>query len=194
MTKLYCATTNQGKLREFRLAVEQFGGGRFRVEPVPGLKDLPAPVEDGDTFEENAILKAVYYSQHAPGPVFCDDSGLAVDALDGAPGVHSARYAGEEASDEDNNRLLIARMEGRDGRTARFVCVIAVAGAGEVIATYRGTVEGVLTRGPRGENGFGYDPLFFHPPFGCTLAEVSGEKKLSVSHRGKALAAMMRAL
>ena len=194
MKELYCATTNQGKLREFRLAVERLGEGRLTVEPVPGLKDLPAPVEDGDTFEANAILKAVYYSQHAPGPVFCDDSGLAVDALDGAPGVHSARYAGEEASDEDNNRLLLARMEGRADRSARFVCVIAVAEAGEVIGAYRGTVEGMLTRGPRGDNGFGYDPLFFHPPFGCTLAEVSGDKELSVSHRGQALAAMMRAL
>jgi XTP/dITP diphosphohydrolase len=194
MKKLYCATTNPGKLREFRLAVERLGGGRFSVETVPRLRDLPAPVEDGDTFEANAILKAVYYSQHAPGPVFCDDSGLAVDALDGAPGVHSARYAGEDARDEDNNRLLLERMSGRDDRTARFVCVIAVAEAGVMIGTYRGTVEGTLTRGPRGDNGFGYDPLFFHQPFGCTLAEVSGEKKLSVSHRGEALAAMMRAL
>jgi XTP/dITP diphosphohydrolase len=156
--------------------------------------DLPAPVEDGDTFEANAILKALYYSRHAPGPVFCDDSGLAVDALDGAPGVNSARYAGESASDEDNNRLLLERMGGRTDRAARFVCVIAVAEAGQVIGVYSGAVEGTLTLGPQGKNGFGYDPLFFYPPFACTLAEVSGEKKLTVSHRGQALAAMMQAL
>lgn len=189
--KLHCATTNPGKLREFRLAVERLGAGHFEIEPLPGLGAITPCEEDGLTFEENAAKKAVYYSNHSPLPIFVDDSGLSVDALDGAPGVYSARYAGPDADDEENNRLLLCRMEGRSDRTARFVSVIALARAGEMIGTFRGTVEGFLTDRPRGENGFGYDPLFFHPPFGCTLAEVSAERKLSVSHRGKAIEKML---
>ncbi len=192
--KLYCATTNPGKLREFRLAVEQFGNGSFEIEVVPGLKELTPPEETGATFEENAVLKAVYYSRFADGPLFADDSGLAVDALDGAPGVYSARYAGEEATDEDNNRLLLERMADVADRTARFVCVIALAERGQMIETFHGTVEGQLLDAPRGQNGFGYDPLFYHPPFGCTLAEASPERKLTVSHRGRALESMLRYL
>jgi XTP/dITP diphosphohydrolase len=192
--KLYCATTNLGKLREFRLAVEHYGGGRFEVEPLPGLAGLPAPEENGSTFEENAVAKAVYYSRFAPGPLFADDSGLEVDALSGAPGVWSARYAGEGAGDEANNRLLLEGMAGVADRTARFVCVIALAADGALLGTFRGEVEGELTEAPRGSNGFGYDPLFYYPPFGCTLAEVSGDQKLAVSHRGRALERMLRAL
>ncbi len=192
--KLYCATTNAGKLREFRLAVERHGGGRFEVEPLPGLADLPAPAENGPTFEANAVEKALYYSRFAPGRLFVDDSGLEVEALGGAPGVWSARYAGEGAGDEANNRLLLERMAGVAGRTARFVCVIALAAQGELLGTFRGEVEGQLTEAPRGSNGFGYDPLFFYPPFGCTLAEVSGDRKLSVSHRGRAIEGMLQAL
>jgi len=192
--KLYCATTNPGKLREFRLAVERFGGEEFSVDVVPGLHEIPECVEDGETFRDNAVKKALHYSRYAPGPVFVDDSGLAVDALGGAPGVYSARFAGENATDEANNRLLIEKMGGVADRSARFVCVVALAEGGRLIETFEGTVEGVLLEGPRGANGFGYDPLFFHPPFGVTLAEVSGEKKLTVSHRGKALEAMLRYL
>jgi len=192
--KLYCATTNAGKLREFRLAVERLGRGRFEVEVLPGLDKIPPCEETGKTFEENAIAKALYYSGHAPGPLFVDDSGLSVDALNGAPGVYSARYAGPEASDEENNRLLLERMRGVENRAARFVSIVALAEKGRLIGTFRGTVEGILTEEPRGEGGFGYDPLFFHPPFGCTLAEVSPERKLTVSHRGKAVEAMLRFL
>ncbi len=194
MRTLYCATTNPGKLREFRLAVEGSGEDELEVRTIPGMAQIPAPEEDGATFEENAVLKAVYYSKHAPGPVFCDDSGLAVDTLNGDPGVYSARYAGAGATDEENNRLLLERLEGRLERKARFVCVVALAEAGKLLGTYHGTVEGEILDAPRGENGFGYDPLFFYPPFGCTLAEVSGEKKLTVSHRGKAMEAMLRHL
>lgn len=188
--KLYCATTNPGKLREFRLAAERFGGG-IEIEALPGLERIEPPEEHGKTFEENAIAKAVYYSRYAPGLLFADDSGLEVDALGGAPGVRSARYAGPGATDEENNRLLIERLRGVEDRTARFVCVVALAERGRLVRTFRGTVEGRVLEAPRGENGFGYDPLFYYPPFGCTLAEVSGEKKLSVSHRGKALEAML---
>lgn len=192
--RLYCATTNPGKLREFRMAVESFGGGRFEVEPAPGLADLPPCEETGVTFEENATQKAVYYSAHAPGPLFADDSGLEVRALGGAPGVSSARFAGPGATDQSNNRLLLEKLRGVEDRAAQFVCVVALAERGRLTATFRGTVEGRILDEPRGQGGFGYDPLFYYPPFGCTLAEVAAERKLEVSHRGRALAAMLEYL
>jgi XTP/dITP diphosphohydrolase len=157
------------------------------VEPLPGLKSIEAPEETGDTFEANAVLKAEYYSRLAPGPLFADDSGLEVDALGGEPGVLSARYAGPAATDEDNNRLLLRNLEPHAGRTGRFVCVIALAQNGNVIKTFRGTVEGEILREARGPGGFGYDPLFYYPPFGCSFGEVEGERKFAVSHRGNAL-------
>lgn len=192
--KLYCATTNPGKLREFRLAVERIGAGRCEIDVLPGLREIRAPEETGATFEENATIKALYYSKLASGPLFVDDSGLGVDALDGAPGVYSARFAGRTATDEDNNRTLLQKMKGVADRTARFVCVMALAENGRLTDTFRGEVEGLLLDAPRGENGFGYDPLFYYPPFGCTLAEVSGDRKLTVSHRGKAIESMLRQL
>jgi XTP/dITP diphosphohydrolase len=185
--RLYCATGNPGKLREFALAAARFGGERFRVEPVPGLGSIPPPEETGATFRDNAILKALYYAGRVDEPVFTDDSGLAIDALGGAPGVHSARFAGPAATDEDNNRLVLARMRGIANRNARFVCVIALAQRDRLLATFDGVVEGQLLDEPRGAGGFGYDPLFFYPPFGCTLAEAPPEQKMSVSHRGRAL-------
>ncbi|MCL6544942.1 MAG: RdgB/HAM1 family non-canonical purine NTP pyrophosphatase [Bryobacteraceae bacterium] len=185
--KLYCATTNAGKLREFRLALERFGEGRIELESLPGLEQIPPCEETGDTFEENAILKAVYYSRWAPRLLFADDSGLEVKALNGAPGVRSARFAGEGASDEENNRLLLAKLRGLEDRAAQFVCVIALAQAGRLIQTFRGVVVGRIAEAPKGSNGFGYDPLFFYEPFGCTFGEVSPERKLEVSHRGRAL-------
>jgi XTP/dITP diphosphohydrolase len=182
--KIYCATGNAGKLREFRLAGELLG---IDVEPLADLKSMEAPEEDGATFEENARLKAVYYSRFAPGLLFADDSGLEVDALGGEPGVRSARYAGLKATDQDNNRLLLERLGDNPNRTGRFVCVIALAEGGEVGRTFRGEVEGEILREPRGPGGFGYDPLFYYPPFGCTFGEVEGSRKFDVSHRGKAL-------
>lgn len=182
--KLYCATTNPGKLREFRQAYAA-------IEPVPGMGRIAPPAEDGVTFEANAALKAVYYSRHVEGPVFADDSGLEVEALGGEPGVRSARYAGEGAGDEANNRLLLARLAGVADRRARFVCAIALARGGALAATVRGEVEGVLLEAPRGANGFGYDPLFYYPPFGCTFAELDTGRKWQVSHRGKALRALL---
>ncbi|MBM3797859.1 MAG: RdgB/HAM1 family non-canonical purine NTP pyrophosphatase [Acidobacteria bacterium] len=184
--RIYCATTNPGKLREFKLGGAVAG---WEVEPVPGLADLAAPEETGSTFAENAAIKAIAYSLHAPdgAMVLVDDSGLAVDALEGAPGVWSARYAGPDATDEDNNRLVLERMAGRSDRAARFVCVIALAQAGALLQTFEADVRGELLTAPRGSGGFGYDPLFFYPPFGVTLAEATAEQKLTVSHRGEAL-------
>ena len=185
--KILCATGNPDKLREFRLAGELLG---VDVEALPELKKITAPEETGATFEENARLKAAYYSQFAPGLLFADDSGLVVDALGGEPGVYSARYAGEHATDEENNRLVLQRLGDSRDRTARFVCVIALAQGGEVVETFRGEAEGELLREARGPAGFGYDPLFYYPPFGCSFGEVDGEKKFGVSHRGNAVRAM----
>lgn len=185
---LYCATGNPGKLREFQLAGELLQIG---IEPLAGLKEIAAPEENGATFEENARIKAAYYSRFAPGPLFADDSGLEVDALNGAPGVYSARYAGPHATDLANNELLLQRLGDNPNRSARFVCVIALAEAGEVRQTFRGKVEGEILHAARGPGGFGYDPLFYYPPFGCSFGEVDGPKKFDVSHRGKALRALL---
>jgi XTP/dITP diphosphohydrolase len=191
--KLRCATTNPGKLREFRRATADFGFADVEIEALDGLKSIEPPVEDGATFEENAVLKAVYYSRYCEEPLFADDSGLEVDALGGEPGVYSARYAGEGAGDAANNRLLREKLHGVENRTARFVCVIALARGGELIGTWRGAVEGRIIDEERGSNGFGYDPMFFHKPFGCTFGEADVERKMHVSHRGQALKAMLAA-
>jgi XTP/dITP diphosphohydrolase len=189
--KVYCATGNPGKLREFQLAGELLA---IDVEPVADLKTITPPEETGATFEENASLKAAYYSRFAPGLLFADDSGLAVDALDGAPGVYSARYAGPHATDHENNELLLRNLAGNPNRKARFVCVIALAQNGVVHQTFRGEVEGEILSAARGPGGFGYDPLFYYPPFGCSFGEVDGPKKFDVSHRGKALRALLKYL
>ena len=189
--KILCATGNPGKLREFRLAGELLG---VEVEALPDLKSIAAPEETGATFEENARLKAEYYSRFTTDLLFADDSGLEVDALGGEPGVYSARYAGVHATDEENNRLVLERLGDNPHRTARFVCVIALARGGETVATFRGEVEGELLHEARGPAGFGYDPLFYYPPFGCSFGEVEGEKKFGVSHRGNAVRAMLKYL
>lgn len=182
MKRLWCATTNQGKLREFALA----GGAQWEIVPV----DVSDPPEEtGVTFEENAALKAAYYSRRVDGLLFAEDSGLEVKALGGAPGVHSARFS-PEGTDEGNNDLLLARLANSDDRQARYVCVIALAERGEVRASFRGTVAGAILRERRGTGGFGYDPLFWYEPFQTTFAEVSKERKFEVSHRRQALDAM----
>jgi XTP/dITP diphosphohydrolase len=183
---LYCATTNRGKLREFQMALE----GSIQVQPLPGLATITPCEETGVTFEENARLKALYYSKFCDGTLFVDDSGLEVDALDNAPGVYSARFAGPNATDAANNELILDRMRGVTDRTARFVCVVALAEAGRLVCTFRGEVEGVLLEAPRGSNGFGYDPLFFYPPFNCSFAEAPRNRKMEVSHRAQALRQM----
>jgi XTP/dITP diphosphohydrolase len=181
--RLYCATSNPGKLREF---IQIVGG----VQPLDGIADIPVPDETGGTFEENASAKAVYYSRYCDGPLFVDDSGLEVDALSGAPGIYSARFAGPDATDGANNRLVLEKMRGQTNRAARFVCVVALAQRGAWIGTFRGEVEGELLDEQRGGNGFGYDPLFYYPPFGCSFGEVGAERKMEVSHRARALRAM----
>ena len=167
--KIHCATSNPGKLREFHLAAPD-----FEIVPV----SLPAPEETGRTFEENALLKALYYGARVDGYLFADDSGIEVDALNGRPGVDSAHY---------DNDWLLAQLRGIENRSARFVCVIALVRNGEVLKTFRGTVEGRVTHQPRGNNGFGYDPIFYYEPFGCTFGEADTDAKMRVSHRAQAL-------
>lgn len=180
---VYCATSNPGKLREFQLAAPD-----FEVRPLP--QPVAPPEEHGATFEENAIEKARYYGAFVDGYLFADDSGLEVDALDGAPGVYSARYAGPDATDAANNALLLERLRGINDRQARFVCVIALVHKGELVKTFRGSVEGRIIDAPRGSGGFGYDPLFYHEPAGQTFGEAPIADKMLVSHRAQALAAM----
>lgn len=191
MTHLYCATGNPGKLREFQLAA---GHAPVTIELVPNFRDLPPAVEDGATFEENAIKKALHYGRCVEGLLFADDSGLAVDALGGAPGVYSARYSGPHATDESNNRLLLENLRGVEDRTARFICAIALVKGGEVRGVYHGSVEGRVIEFARGPHGFGYDPLFYYEPFGCTFGEATDPQKFEVSHRGQALRSMLAAL
>ncbi|GAA3768177.1 non-canonical purine NTP pyrophosphatase [Terriglobus aquaticus] len=196
---LYVATTNPGKLRDFALAAERLAGtgsaGEVRFETIPGLSTIPAPEEDQDSFEGNARLKAEYYSRRAPGLlVLADDSGLEVDALEGRPGVRSARFAadlGREDADGDTDRanneaLMLAMLEQTD-RRGRYRCVLALARDGEVLATAEGSLEGEVLNDPEGDGGFGYDPLFYVPEMGCTMAQVGPEDRLRLSHRGRAL-------
>ncbi len=185
---IYCATTNPGKLREFRAA----SGPDIQIEPLPNMRSVEAPEESGVTFEENAILKALYYGPLVPNDtdspfLMAEDSGLEVDHLCGEPGVYSARFAGPHATDEENNQLLLHRMRHSTDRSGRYLCVIALVRRTELVNTFRGTVEGEITEKRRGSGGFGYDSLFFYPPFGMTFGEAPAERKAEVSHRAKAL-------
>ncbi len=193
MKHILVATSNPGKVRDFAGAASAYG---IEVRTIPNFASLPAVVEDGATFEANARKKAEEYSRHVPGEiVIADDSGLEVDALGGAPGVHSARYAADEphlaesnTDDELNNRKLIREIKlvPAEKRTGRFVCVIAAARDGETLAVFEGKAEGVILERPRGTNGFGYDPLFYFPQIEKTFAELSAEEKAKHSHRGAA--------
>jgi XTP/dITP diphosphohydrolase len=184
---LYACSTNPGKLREFELAALQCRGSDLRIVPLPNLKSIPAPKEAGQTFEENAALKAEYYSGFTDELVLADDSGLTVEALGGAPGVRSARFAGLDATADANNNLLLDRLNVETHRTASFVCVVALARSGALLKSFRGEVSGEILTAPRGASGFGYDPLFFYPPFGRSFGEIDAEEKFSVSHRGHAI-------
>ena len=195
MQKLLVATSNRGKLRDFAAVASGHG---IEIDVIPDFAKLPPVLEDAPTFEGNAQKKAEFYSRYSNGlAVLADDSGLEVDALNGAPGIFSARYASSpehpNASDTENNAKLLAELAdvADPGRTARFVCVIAVAQNGKTLATVRGEAEGVILHGPRGSGGFGYDPLFFFPNLGKTFAELAPEEKAKASHRGKAFQKMM---
>lgn len=192
MIQLFAASGNPGKLREFRLAAEAFPG--VEIELLPNFGGIKPCAETGLTFEENAVAKARYYGRHAGGLLFAEDSGLEVDALGGAPGVFSARFAGSQATDEANNRLLLETLAGVQPRTARFVSVIALVEGEKLHGVFRGEVEGMVLDEPQGSNGFGHDPLFYYAALGCTFGEAAADQKLLVSHRGQSLRAMLESL
>jgi XTP/dITP diphosphohydrolase len=195
--RVLVASSNEGKLRDFKAAAAVYG---VEIELIPGFRQIPEALEDGDTFEENARKKSEHYSRFLPGElIFADDSGLEVDALGGAPGVISARYAAaaddpRNSSDEANNAKLLREMAAvpEEKRTARFVCVISVAKDGKEVANFRGTAEGMVLREERGNEGFGYDPLFYFPEIEKTFAELNAVEKVAVSHRGAAFARFLR--
>jgi XTP/dITP diphosphohydrolase len=198
MRRILIATSNPGKLRDFAGAAVEHG---VEIAGLPGFSSLPTVVEDGETFEANARKKAEGYSRYVPGElVVADDSGLEIDALQGAPGVHSARYAAPDlhhkephevdanTDDEANNARVLRELNSVPAaeRTGRFVCVLAAARDGETLATFRGAAEGIILDAARGTNGFGYDPLFYFPQIGKTFAELRAEEKSKYSHRGAA--------
>ena len=179
------ASSNPGKLREYNELMEN---SRIELSLLPRLAELAPFEESAPTFAENAAGKALHYSKFTDQMVLADDSGLVVPALGGEPGVHSSRYAGPNATDADRIQKLLRALEAKDGgdRRARFVCVIAVAQKGRVLAAVSDSAEGVISKEPRGKNGFGYDPVFFFSALGRTYAEISPEEKNRLSHRGKA--------
>jgi len=183
--KLLLASSNPGKLREYQVLAE---GSAVELALLPGFDRLPRFDESAPTLAENALGKALHYSRFAELPVIADDSGLVVPALGGAPGVHSARYGGPQASDADRIQKLLAelRSKGVTERCARFVCVLALALQGQVLAVFSDHVAGELLEAPRGSEGFGYDPIFFFPTLGRSFAELTRQEKNQHSHRGKA--------
>jgi non-canonical purine NTP pyrophosphatase (RdgB/HAM1 family) len=186
-TELLLASQNPGKLREMRTLVD---GLPFRVVGPRDLGIDEAPEETGTSFLENAILKARYYAKRSGLLTVADDSGLSVDALAGRPGLYSSRFGGEGATDDRRNELLLELLAGvpEEQRGARFTSAVAVARGDDVLFRHQESVEGRVARERRGTNGFGYDPLFFYPPYGKTFGEVAREEKDRVSHRGKAFA------
>jgi XTP/dITP diphosphohydrolase len=194
MMTLVVATTNPGKLREINaiLSAPLASGAPSGIELVsldrfPGVVE---PEETGETFVENARLKALYYAQATGLPSVADDSGLEIEALDNAPGVHSARWHGTDYSVKFEKIYDLLRERGVSGSAARFVCHVALADRGRLIYEVTGVVTGEIAPQPQGTNGFGYDPIFYYPPFGCTLAEIDLERKAGVSHRGRAFGAL----
>ena len=189
MIQLLLATRNPNKTREFA----QFLGGNFMVRDLTPKSNVPEIVESGTTFEENATLKALAVSKIFLNEiVVADDSGLEVGALGGAPGIFSARYAGENANDRRNVEKLLRKLQDARDRSARFYCVIALAKNGRLMTTVAGEVAGTITKPPRGKNGFGYDPIFVPNGFSETFAELTSETKNKISHRAQAAAALVR--
>ena len=193
MKRVVVATGNPGKLREFAVALAEAG---IEVLGLDALDERPEVEETGETFEANARLKAEAYSRHTDLPVLADDSGLEVDALGGEPGVRSARYGGPALDDAGRLGKVLENLRGVPAaqRTARFRCVLAMARHGRTLAVFHGTAEGRILDAPRGENGFGYDPVFYDEDAGRTFAELSREEKQARSHRGAAIRAFLRSL
>jgi len=195
--KLFLASSNAGKLAEYR-ALATASADSFPVELalVPGFDELPAFAENAPTFAENAAGKALHYSRHGDGLVFADDSGLVVPVLGGAPGVHSARYAGPQSTNSQRIEKLLVELRGKtvSERAAYFVCAIALAERGRATAIVTDRVDGEILEASRGSGGFGYDPVFYFPAVGKTFAELSAEEKNQRSHRGKAFRRLLAAL
>lgn len=188
--QLILATSNAHKTRELR----ELLGDKFKIADLNGYPDVELPEETGNTFQENASLKATHVSKLTQHFVIADDSGLEVDALNGAPGIYSARYAGENAKDTANVAKLLQELDGIRRRSARFRCVIAVAKAGKLVTTVEGGVEGTITDQPRGSSGFGYDPVFQPNGFSGTFAEMAAALKNKISHRARAVALLREKL
>jgi len=185
---LVLATTNPGKKREISQMMKDFD---VEIKSLFDFGPIPEVIEDGETFDDNAYKKASFTAKILGYPAIADDSGLCVDALDGAPGVYSARYAGENASDADNVEKMLANLKNEKNRKAAFKCVISIAVPTGAALTYEGDCKGIITEKPEGDNGFGYDPLFYYPEFDKTFAQLSIDEKAEVSHRGKALKQVM---
>ncbi len=181
---LVLASRNKGKTAEIKELLKEYP---VNIKNLDDFGPIPEVIEDGKTFDDNAYKKASFTARVLGLPALSDDSGLVVEALDGAPGVYSARYAGENATDQENCEKLIMEMKGKANRKIAFECVISIAVPTGPALTYEGRCEGVLTEEPTGENGFGYDPYFYYPKLNKTFAQLSREEKSSVSHRGKAL-------
>ena len=184
-TILVIATRNKGKTKEIKALLKDFP---VNIKNLDDFGPIPHLDEDGETFDENAYKKASFAARILGLPALADDSGLIVEALDGAPGIHSARYAGENATDEQRYLKLLDDMKGKSNRKAAFECVISIAMPTGPALTYEARCEGLITTEPAGSNGFGYDPVFFYPPYNKTFAQITGEEKNRISHRGKALA------
>lgn len=185
LKELVVATHNQGKVEEFKVLMKDLP---IEIKYLADFDAVPAPAETGRTFAANARLKATYYARKLGKPCIADDSGLEVQALDGAPGVRSARYAGEEVSDEDNNKLLLHNMKFQVKRTCRFRCALCVAQAdGKVMNEVDGICDGMLLHEPLGTEGFGYDPLFWSTELHKGMGEATMQEKNKISHRGKAI-------
>jgi XTP/dITP diphosphohydrolase len=185
--QLLIATTNPGKIREITDILQSLPIELVTLDRYPSI---PEPAETGATFAENARLKAVYYALATGLPSVADDSGLEIDALDNAPGIHSARWHGTDYAVKFQKIYELLDQGGLETSAARFVCHVALAEDDRVTYEAEGTVAGEITRQPRGTNGFGYDPIFFYPPYGCTLAELDLARKATVSHRGQAFSAL----
>ena len=182
---LVLATKNGGKVSEFK---DLFRGFDFEVKSLNDFGPIPPVIEDGETFEDNAVKKAQFTAKVLGLPAIADDSGLTVKALRGAPGVFSARYAGEGSTDEENNIKLLRAMKGIEQREAAFICILAISVPRGPALIYEGTCEGLITEEIRGTQGFGYDPIFYCPPLNKTFAQMSAAEKNGVSHRGRAMA------